>query len=496
MKTTHLLTVFLLLTLLITSYSESVVAQETFDCESVLDLEQGKITGKKLVDRGYEFCSFKGIPYAKAPVGDLRWRSPKPVEKHEGVFEAHSFGDQCPQNLTSSEAQSGLGTLEASEDCLNLNIWRPTKGSDEPLPVMVWIHGGALVVGANSWDLYRGGIFSARQNVIIVSINYRLGSLGYLAHPALIDKDDGYEGGSAGNYGLLDQIQALKWVSANIDTFGGDKNNVTIFGESAGGWSVSYLLASDLAQSYFHKAIMQSGSSDVVNEEKAAFDIGFKLAEKIGCSEADDVALCMRSAPVSEFIDERPGIRWLWHIAKLGWKSFLSDDGPEFTSVPRVDGIILEDKPIEIFKNKGFVGKPFMAGHTLGDPDFLVEGTTRTAQIFSLQSDVYYYRFDYGDHRLGLIIGGAHGLELPVLFDSGHVFDVVWGMFNLYSDEQVKRAEPLADTMQAYWANFARTGNPNGLSHEGVEMFEWPRFDEQQNAIVFDRPLKSISLRE
>ncbi|MET0755696.1 MAG: carboxylesterase family protein, partial [Pseudoxanthomonas sp.] len=205
----------------------------------------GKVEGSLLV--------FKGIPYAAPPVEDLRWKQPAPVAKWSSVKDARNFGAACVQPSAGESNIYARDIGATSEDCLTLNVWAPAKG--KKTPVFVWIHGGSLRTGSGSGAMYDGAKMAA-QGLAVVSINYRLGVLGYLAHPEL-----SYESsqGISGNYGLYDQIAALQWVKDNIAAFGGDADNVTIAGESAGALSVMYLMAAKPARGLFHKAIVQSG---------------------------------------------------------------------------------------------------------------------------------------------------------------------------------------------------------------------------------------------
>ena len=197
--------------------------------------------------------SWKGVPFAAPPVGDLRWRAPRPAPAWDGVRQASAYANDCMQQPFPSDA-APLGTPPA-EDCLYLNVWAPEKPAAAKLPVMVWIHGGGFVNGGSSPAVYDGSHF-ARRGVVFVSFNYRLGRFGFFAHPALTQEA---AGGPLGNYGYLDQIAALRWVQKNVAAFGGDPGNVTLFGESAGGGSVNTLMISPLAKGLFHKAIVQSG---------------------------------------------------------------------------------------------------------------------------------------------------------------------------------------------------------------------------------------------
>lgn len=213
----------------------------------------GPITGTPLND----VLVFKGIPYAKPPVGPLRWRAPVPPEPWDQPRAMTDYGPSCPQPRASMGGwDRHVFPIHQSEDCLYLNVWTPAKAPSDRLPVMVWIHGGGFVQGSGSMRFYDGQNL-ARRGVVVVTLNYRLGPFGFFNHPALQTESDD---GSAGNYGLRDQIAALKWIQDNIAALGGDPGNVTIFGESAGGVSVATLMTSPPAQGLFHKAIAQSGA--------------------------------------------------------------------------------------------------------------------------------------------------------------------------------------------------------------------------------------------
>ena len=242
---------------------------------------------------------FKGIPYAAPPVGKLRWREPQPVQPWDGTRVATEWGSRCVQS-------NRLGDLDPlnkrmDEDCLYLNIWTPAKSADESLPVMVWIHGGSNLNGAGSQPEYDGSDI-ASKGVVVVTINYRLDIFGFLAHPELT-KESGTN--SSGNYGLLDQIAALKWVQKNIRAFGGDPSRVTIFGESAGAFDVSLLMASPLARGLFHRAIAESGGALTpipafgpkplqVGEQD-----GLKFAQSVGASSISE----LRNKSAKELLD-------------------------------------------------------------------------------------------------------------------------------------------------------------------------------------------------
>jgi para-nitrobenzyl esterase len=287
---------------------------------------------------------FRGIPYAEAPIGDLRWRPPQELGRWTAVLDATAFGSHCPQVATP------YGTPSTTEDCLFLNVFTPSKtneGRPHLLPVMFWIHGGGLVVGES--DGYDPSALVA-HDVVVVTINYRLGELGFLAHPALAAES---ASGASGNYGLMDQQAALRWVQRNIRAFGGDPNNVTIFGESAGGLSVHSQLASPLAAGLFHKAIVESGSYSLVQPSLATAEAaGTAFAASAGC--VDQSAACLRSLSVGTILAHQTAA----------------------TMVPNLDGFAL---PMT-------VGSAFTTGHFNRVP--VIEGTNHDEwRLFVAQTE-------------------------------------------------------------------------------------------------------------
>lgn len=244
--------------------------------------------------RDGDLTVFKGLPYAAPPIDALRWRAPQPATPWQGVRKAEAFGKACMQAPGAALA-AGAGDIgPMSEDCLTLNIWTPGTGNARR-PVMVWIHGGALVFGAGSQSLYDGQALAAR-GAVVVSLNYRLGPLGFFDHPALA----GTSGGDV-NFGLLDQIAALKWVRENIAAFGGDPGNVTVFGESAGGQSVLALFASPKARGLFQRGIVQSAYGIPSSSRAKARTVSIKVASSLGVQGADATAARLRAIPAQRF---------------------------------------------------------------------------------------------------------------------------------------------------------------------------------------------------
>ena len=305
--------------------------------------------------------SFKGIPFAAPPVGDLRWRPPQPVTAWTGVRRATVYGSDCAQLPFPGDA-APLGTPPA-EDCLVLNVWRPAERPAQKLPVMVWIYGGGFVNGGSSPAVYDGTQF-AKRGVVFVSFNYRLGRFGFFGHPALTKESPS---GPLGNYGYMDQLAALRWVQANIAAFGGDPGNVTVFGESAGGGSVLMLLTSPLAKGLFHKAIIESGGGRDglfptryldkagANGHPSAETVGVDFAKANGISGDDDPALAALRALPSEKV-----------IAGLNMATMMT---PTYAG-PMVDGTIVVGPAGATLKAGRFAKVPVIAGANSADIGF------------------------------------------------------------------------------------------------------------------------------
>ena len=283
---------------------------------------------------------YRGVPYAQAPVNDLRWRAPQPLPRWSGVREARRFGPACMQPESPFYDHPGM-----SEDCLFLNIWAPADARDAP--VMVWIHGGSLVGGAGSDPIHDGSAFAA-QGIMVVSINYRLGPLGWLAHPALSAES---EQGVSGNYGLLDQIQALRWVRDNIGAFGGDPGNVTIAGESAGALSVVLLMASPDARGLFHRAIAQSPYMITMPPLRDGGYVDWPDAETIGASLAEHLNA-----------GDLDALRAMDAGAIVAGAA-----GTGYFPLATIDGHILPDQLVDIFDRGEQAPVPVLAGFNEGE---------------------------------------------------------------------------------------------------------------------------------
>lgn len=443
-----------------------------------------------------DVSSFLGIPYAAPPVGDLRWQPPAQPEPWSETLDAESFGDSCVQTQT----YGVFATPSDTEDCLYLNVFAPTERGDEARPVMVWIHGGGLVNGrADDFDARK---LVADGDVVVVSINYRLNLFGYFAHPDLDPEDEPF-----GNYGTMDQQAALRWVQDEIATFGGDPDNVTLFGESAGGLATLFNLVSPPAEGLFQKAILQSGVSAAPQtplEEAEAY--GEEVAQGLGCAEVDDVAACMREKSVTEIIEagnftgravrlvdgeilpgqmqtrleegDFPEIpilmgnnhdEWTWFISfgELASGEPMAAEDYESSFVLRFGeeaaAKIVEEYPLEDFPS------PSIAAATAGTAGNFVCPSQRVMKSVAGSVPLYVYEFmddeaPFYFPEVSFPYGAAHTLELQYLFPRYH--GAAGEPKPLGSAQQ-----ELADAMVGYWTNFARTGDPNGSA-----LPDWPQW--------------------
>jgi para-nitrobenzyl esterase len=464
-------------------------------------LDTGMLQGGQFGSAANEIA-FLGIPYAAPPIGNLRWKPPQPVTKWKGTRDATKFGPACLQ-----PSESGAANLKTSEDCLYLNVWTPEFTSSAKLPVMVWIHGGSNYQGRGQ-DPPLGPAL-ARMGVVLVSFNYRLGVFGFLAHPALTAESPHH---SSGNYGLLDQIEGLKWVRANISKFGGDPDRVTIFGESAGASDACLLMASPLATGFFHRAILESGdcqgtlmsalkTSPPYNFNRGSGeDQGDALSRHFGIasgkiSTADELAK-LRAIPADQ-------IYHAWEV------------DPDVVVAAIVDGWVIPDQPAAIFVQGKQAPVPIIVGSNADEgtrfigpaspatieqykkylerdtgkysrDEFAAYPAATDAEVpavyLRLQSEffgygaytmaravarsgqkAYLYYFNYvgpGDYARQ---GAFHTEELLFLADA---FPADW--------RRSPEDEKLGDAMRRYWVQFAKTGNPNG-NHNPI----WPPYDPQ-----------------
>ncbi|HEX3603926.1 MAG TPA: carboxylesterase family protein [Steroidobacteraceae bacterium] len=420
---------------------------------------------------------FKGLPFAAPPVGDLRWRAPQPAAKWSGVRAANAFSSGCAQ----------------SEDCLYLNVYEPAdakKGAH--LPVMVWIHGGAFLFGSGS--AYDGSQF-ARQGVVVVTVNYRLGRAGWFAHPALTAENPK---GPLGNYGLMDQVAALDWVQDNIKAFGGDPKNVTIFGESAGAISVNYLMLAPQAKGLFEKALSESGFGRLPARPISSVEQnGLNFAEKAGVQGSDAAAAkALRALPWSTLTGNVAGIGAAEQILPMADGKMITGSAADGFAkgieahVPYLlggnsDEASLTRRGLNAAERLASIQArrdAFIAAYDpdgTGDADRIIARLVTDSSISEPDRDLarlhaqhgnatYVYNFSYTPAaQRATLFGLAHGGELPYVFD-------------------VPRATPFDDEGKAiavaangYWARFAKTGDPDSAGGA-----TWPKFDSADEYVM------------
>ncbi len=503
---TRRLNYFLLLTSIIFLLANTLKAQTL---SQPIMTEQGPVRGEVLGNT----IAFRGIPYAQPPVGDLRWKAPQLAKPRSGMLDAIKFGQRCCQvGPADGNILSTTKTFMGDEDCLTLNIWAPKNAEPILRPVMFFIHGGGNVQGASSTALYDGQNLEEKGGVVVVTINYRLAQFGFLAHPQLSAEDPN---GSSGNYGLLDQILALDWVRANIKNFGGDPNNITIFGESAGGLNVSCLVGSPLAAGKFQRAIVESGGfgvnvplRDNSSKTESAEDFGMRFVKEAGCDKSSDPIACLRSKSPQDIFK-----------TLTGEASVINRFNGSVVYGPNIDGYVLRESPITAIQAGRQNNVPIMIGtnkdeatiFTLALPidtksgyrktvkslfpsissqilkqyppssysspreafntlltDFAFACPARWAGLMSSanQPNTYIYNFtnvfDLGQLKA---LGAFHGQELLFVFNNFN---------NIPTNSDQKK---LADTMLLYWSNFAKTGNPNGTG-----LPNWPAHNKNNDS--------------
>ncbi len=498
----------------------------------VLELENGKVQGIYNEDKTVEI--YAGIPYAKAPVGELRWKEPQDVENWDGVRDASMFAPRSMQtysspvmdtlvNMYASKSwrpdYNSTGVEEASEDSLYLNIWKPNNNLNN-LPILVFIHGGSLTSGSSSFIDYNGEEM-AKKNVIMITITYRLGIFGYFASQELIDESTN---NTTGNYGLLDQIKALEWVNKNASYFGGDKNNITVAGESAGSSSVSALCVSPLAKGLFKRAIGESSSIVLKNPPHTfrtldnALETGKKVYEEFNCSNIED----LRKVPASELV-----------------KTETTNSGMT------IDGYALKEMPYLTYEKGENNEEALLNGYNVKEADpfvipiFLFSPTNkdninqRLAEYFNqdiadkfcdlykdkIEKDAFevfneiisVYWFIYPHHSWtkyainnNIDVYRYHFTKENGYYGTYHSGEMVYAYGNIskkglnyaYDDTDLK----LSNYMLNYWANFIKTGNPNG---EGLPV--WNKYETlgddvlelgENVSMIKDRYLEAYKLIE
>jgi para-nitrobenzyl esterase len=441
---------------------------------------------------------YRGIPFAAPPVGELRWRAPQPAAKWDGVKQAVKFGPACTQPTRNPAQEPGV-----SEDCLYLNVWTPAKQASDRIPVLVWIYGGGFNAGATSEPNYSGEML-AKKGVVLVSIAYRVGLLGFFAHPELTAESPLH---ASGNYGLLDMIAGLHWIKRNIAAFGGDPNKVTIFGESAGGIAVSMLCVSPLAKGLFEGAISESGGSFGPPRPNTLPGENLKRladAEKSGLESAKTASAAslaeLRKIPASTLAGGR-GLAW-----------------------PIIDGRVIPDDQYKLYRSKLYNDTPILVGYNSDEGSSFSPPKTPEEYVASVKarygphadkllaaypsgdatvaktardltrdamfgwhtwiwarleanagkSKVFYYYFDqhpeYAADSARAGYGAGHGADVAYVFQ--HLNK---------SNPQIREQDiAISDAVATYWTNFAKHGDPNG---PGVP--QWPAFSDATPSVMY-----------
>jgi para-nitrobenzyl esterase len=465
---------------------------------TIVETQYGKMQGTK---SGPVFV-WKGIPFAQPPLEDLRFRAPQAPNPWTGVRDATTFGLASVQSGRMMQRLFSATPEPSGENCLFLNIWSP-RADDKRRPVLFWIHGGAFTIGSGSTPWYDGTAFATNGDVVVVTINYRLGALGFL-HLADID---GKDKDLSNNCGLLDQVAALEWVRDNIAAFGGDPGNITVFGESAGAMSIGTLLAMPAAKGLFQKAILQSGASHTVLDSARAIRIANKLIDILDIHKVTDLV----DVPLEQL---------------LAAQDKVSDSSGRLAFQPVVDGVTLPHLPIQAIADGSANGVSLLVGtnrdemrlFTMMDPtqatpdiailerlfgtkakevsatyesakpeqsssdawiDFLTDRTFRipTIRLAECQSaqgtNVWMYRFDWPSPVFGGRLKACHGLEISFVWNNLDKYGV-----NILTGDDPAR-QKVADAMHSAWIAFAHSGNPNtsGLP-------QWPAYDTTRRATM------------
>jgi para-nitrobenzyl esterase len=493
---------FLLISLVLLSTIAVSCAPSSVALKDPIKIDTGLLSGTTVGN----IHIYKGIPFAAPPVGDLRWKPPQPAASWQGVKDCTKFS---PAPIGYYSTAFPAFSTPPSEDCLYLNVWTSAKMTGDKLPVMVWIYGGYYRFGEGSEPLYDGEKL-AQHGVVVVNFNYRLGPIGWLAHP-LLSKEDPHN--SSGNYGLLDQIAALQWVQRNIAAFGGDPNRVTIFGESAGGTSVICQMVSPLSKGLFQRAIAESAYESSawsdLREDKygvpAREKVGLQLAKDLGCDTAADPIACMRTKSAQEIMD------------KGAPPASITTTGYNYE--PCVDGWVLPDIPLNMFQAGKQHNVPLLIGsnadewalfhlmykptmetyttflnYNFGDKaqqvmnlypatndaeaakadlpvltlyTFTCPAKAYAGAMSAVKSPVYFYQFTRVPPGAKMM-GAFHMLEINYVFGTFRPFASPLKADAYFND--IDRA--LSETIMSYWTTFAANGDPNKAG-----LTQWPVYD-------------------
>ena len=503
----------LLLTVL---FAGAFAVASAADKAPVVKTRTGKVRGKLSSDG--QVRVFLGIPFAAPPVGPSRWQPPQPAEKWSGVRDATAFGNRCVQTNPSEDMV--FRDPGQSEDCLNLNVWTPAENKHANLPVMVWIFGGGFAGGATS-EPRQDGVYLAHKNVVVVSMNYRLGFFGFFVSPELAAESPQH---AAGNYGLMDQTAALRWVQENIKEFGGDPKNVTIFGESAGSSSVSSQVASPLAQGLFARAIGESGAP--FHSRPLSY-----------------APLAVREKADPDFAQQVLGTSDLKALRAMSWQDILQKlraHRGRRPFQPDIDGWFLPESVPQIYAEGKQAHVPVMAGWNRDEPSALdinhpapptLESYHEMAErdfgaraddflkVFPADSEAQMIRSDiaYGGAKFTLFptwewleqqvkTGGqpvyryyfmrpAPASQYAPAGSGAFHSDEIEYVFGTLDSRPGAHWEPadyqISNLMQTYWTNFARTGNPNGSDTSQVP--NWPQYNAGDDWQVMNLDVNSMA---
>lgn len=477
-----------LLAWMVVAYCPSLAAADPLEAVRV---DGGMIRGT-VSERFDNVIVYRGVPYAASTAGPNRWRPPQPVESWEGIRDCQQFGPCCPQAPYPKESAYYREPEPQSEDCLSLNVWTSNQSSDAR-PVMVWIHGGALTRGSGAIGAYDGAAL-ARKGVVVVTINYRLGPLGFFAHPELTAESERH---AAGNYGLLDQIAALEWVKRNIAQLGGDPNCVTIFGESAGSQSVNALIASPLAKGLFHRAIGQSGTAfrtlatlTEAEQQGASFAKAADVKDLAGLRQ-------LPAEKILEVAEKSGGIRGNLNVD--GWclpqdvkavflagkqndvPTIAGSNADEMTALAplaarpktrqalRTQVALLLASPDDVERlypasSDEEAAKAYL--DLVGDVSFTLPARSWARWSTAAGGKVYLYQFTrVTPFAAAARLGAFHAAEITYAFDN----------LDMLPREARDTDKKLADMMSTYWVNFAKTGDPNGAG-----LPNWPPYNRSE----------------
>jgi len=482
-----------------------VVVPPSAAAETKLTVAQGELIGFT-AENGVHV--WRGVPFAEDTSGKNRWRAPRPAPNWSGTREALEFAPVCPQIATPFTPIEGFTnwTLEGSEDCLMMDIYTPPNAKGRSLPVMMWIHGGSNVSGAS--QLYVGENLALNEDVIVMSVQYRLGPMGWFSHPALVESAQTPED-KAANFGTLDLIAALKWIQTNADAFGGDPDNVTIFGESAGGHNVATLLASPLAKGLFHKAIIQSGGFDSITIDEARGNAGDLPNTSLAVTERLGGAEKFHTASLDEVFEayERDGGMFL-DLPKVIQdgvvlpatslrQAFASTD--TFNAVPIISGVNRDEMKLFYLFDDRLTKQKFGRFPVARDQDVYDAASDYSSRGWRIRSvdrplammteaghdQVYGYQFDWDEGGklfwtdFSKMMGAGHSLEIPFVLNR---FDFFGRMDSvLFKKKTAASREKISRSMGAYWAEFARTGTPGSTGGT-----DWAVFGDAATVMHFD----------